>query len=954
MLISQDHGRQLPLTECDSEPIHVPGHIQPHGVLLATHPNSSRISHVSANLEHSTGIPASRALNADLGDVLGPDLLAAIGSLLEGGSRGSSNILRLKLPIPRMPMRSISAHRHLSRTIVELELPAPAEEHERSLAQAQLIIMSLRNAETVQDLCRIVTQEIRKLIGCDRTMVYCFDTDGHGTVIAEDRDPGLESFLNLRYPVSDIPQQARQLYKLQRVRGIPDIHYAPQGLLAASQEAGPAELDMTYCNLRGVSPVHREYMSNMQVGATVVISLMRDTELWGMIVCHHTTKLDQSPEMRAFCDVIGQLVSVLLQKVAETEQMAERLSRFHATAALQADMESSDNVVHALRSQSAALLALTNATGAFIRIGNDSIVVGQTPPLSMAAGIVDQLRQGTGEAIFESSIAGIPGGVAAACAGTASGILLMPILSNPGDVIAWFRPEIPGTVVWAGEPAKAIQGGEDGARLSPRKSFAAWTEQVRGRSDPWSPIDVQTATEFRRTITGALLRHAEVRLAQLSAYDPLTNLANRRTLKNRLEQCRQDSTCQVASMLFFDLDRFKMINDSLGHAAGDQVLIQVAARILETIPPCAMAARMGGDEFVVFVPGSGKLEAATLADAIADKLSQPLRIMGQDHYITVSVGIATSQADGLDQLLRESDEAMYAAKRAGGGQSILFQPSIHASVLTANQIQQDLYAALENDELKLHYQPIVLVPERRIIGFEALIRWHHAARGWISPAEFIPRAEETGLIKRIGAWVFSRAVHQLAAWQRIDTSLTMSINVSARQLTESSFSAYADGVLKQAHVLPHSICVEVTESALMHDTAVRELHRLRELGMRVAVDDFGTGYSSLAYLQSLPVDVVKLDRTFVSRLGSNPKGTALFSAILNLAHTLELGTVAEGCETEEQWDVIAGNGCKAVQGWLIARALDADSATVLLDNPPGPGPAAQPFSSPRAKALNAA
>jgi diguanylate cyclase (GGDEF)-like protein len=486
-------------------------------------------------------------------------------------------------------------------------------------------------------------------------------------------------------------------------------------------------------------------------------------------------------------------------------------------------------------------------------------------------------------------------------------------------------------VQWAGEPEKAMSADSSSVRIAPRKSFAAWSEVVRGRSEPWSVIDVQTAGELRRTITSALLRHAEMKLAQLSAYDPLTNLANRRTLKARLEQCRLEGTHQVVSMLFFDLDRFKMINDSLGHAAGDQVLIQVAARILAAIPPRAMAARMGGDEFVVFLPGSGKLEAATLADAIMHTLSRPLKIQEQDHYITVSVGIACSGVDGVDQLLREADEAMYAAKHQGGGRSILFQPSLHATVLTANQIQQDLFTALEKNELEIHYQPIVRAPGREIAGFEALVRWRHAVRGWISPAEFIPRAEETGLIKRIGTWVFARAVRQLAEWQRIHPRLIMSINVSARQLTEGAFSAFADGVLRQEQVAARSICVEVTESALMQDSAVRELHRLRELGIRVAVDDFGTGYSSLAYLQSLPVDIVKLDRTFVARLGTSAKADAFFAAVLSLAHTLDIDSVAEGCETEEQWDVIEREGCKSVQGWLIARALDADGAAAFLE-----------------------
>jgi diguanylate cyclase (GGDEF)-like protein len=573
---------------------------------------------------------------------------------------------------------------------------------------------------------------------------------------------------------------------------------------------------------------------------------------------------------------------------------------------------------------------LLDATGALVRIGDDSILLGQTPPAPVAASIVRQLRQLHGEDIVGISDAGRPGGVAPEAPATASGILHMPILNNPQDAVVWFRPERLRTVTWGGDPTQQLAHRAGDGALSPRTSFAKWTEQISGQSKPWTAIDLQTAHEMRRTITAALLRQAELRLAQLSAYDPLTSLANRRTLKARIEACRASGEHPISSMLFFDLDRFKMINDSLGHGAGDQVLIQIATRMCLFIPADAMAVRLGGDEFVVFWPGADRGMAEALAARLMHELSAPLLLQDQQHYVTVSIGIACSDPAGLDQLLREADEAMYAAKRQGGGQVVFFQPSHHTRVLTANQIEQDLFRAVENNALEVHYQPIVVCPGRTISGFEALIRWRHAVRGWISPAEFIPRAEETGLIVRIGSWVFANAVRQLAAWHRIDPTLTMSINVSARQLTDGAFSTYVASVLEAEHVQADRIYIEVTESALMHDGAVRELHRVRAMGCKVSVDDFGTGYSSLAYLQSLPVDVVKIDRSFVARLGPSTKASRFFAAILALAHTLDLHSVAEGCETEEQWSIVQEAGCDFVQGWLIARAMEPGQISAML------------------------
>jgi diguanylate cyclase (GGDEF)-like protein len=507
--------------------------------------------------------------------------------------------------------------------------------------------------------------------------------------------------------------------------------------------------------------------------------------------------------------------------------------------------------------------------------------------------------------------------------------MVMPIANNPGDTIAWFRAEQARTVAWGGDPRNPHTQAANG-QISPRASFAKWTEQVRGCSAPWTPIDMRAAQDLRRTVTDALLRQAETQLAQLSAYDPLTGLANRRTLEASLERWRTSETRPQAALLFIDLDRFKAINDMLGHGAGDQMLTEVAARLRHLAPAGSIAGRLGGDEFVLFWPEAGPGEAEKLAKVLLEALDRPFDIHHTQHYGGASIGIACTASCGPDDLIRQADAAMYAAKRAGGGQIVFFQPALHTVVLTNMQTEQDLFRAVENNEMEVHYQPIVRFPGREMWGFEALLRWRHPQRGWISPAEFIPRAEEAGLIKRIGGWVLMKAIRQLAEWQAQGHDLTMCINVSARQLTEDSLSATLAGLLQETQVAAESVCLEVTESALMHESAVRELHRVRAMGARIAVDDFGTGYSSLAYLQSLPVTKVKIDRSFVAPLGSNPRADRFLKAIVDLAHTLDLTTVAEGVETEEQWIVTAGANCDMMQGWLVSKALPADEAGSLL------------------------
>jgi diguanylate cyclase (GGDEF)-like protein len=903
--------------------------------MIATFPGTERISHVSANFETSAGLSPADLLGADLERALGWAGKVAIQQALSSEVYSPANVLNLTLPIPVHPRRKVLVHRHLNRIIIELEDAPQQDNVDSAVSRTQAVIANLRRCETVQSLCDSLALNVRHLTGFDRTMVYRFEADGTGTVIAEDHAAGMEPYLDLRYPASDIPQQARRLYATQRVRCIPDVDGVPVDLLTLPQTpddpAATEKLDMSYCALRAASTVHMQYLRNMGVRATLAVSLLQDTDLWGMIVCHHRTPFATGADLRALCDMVGQLVSVLLLRVSEAEDLSGHLARHQTIASLRNSIESGPGVIEGLCKTPDLLLKLMNAHGALIRLGGSTRLIGVTPAAEDAAAIVKAVRANHGESVSALANAGQKGGLAEHCADLASGILVMPIANNPGDAIAWFRPEVARTVSWGGDPRTPHTQGANG-RISPRASFAKWTEQVRGCSAPWTPIDWRAAQDLRRTITDALLRQAETQLAQLSAYDALTGLANRRTLDTRLERWRAAESEQQAALIFIDLDRFKTINDMLGHIAGDQMLMEVAARLRHLAPAGSVAARLGGDEFVLFWPESGRSEAEKLARVLLEALDRPFDIQHTQHYGGASIGIACGQSRAPDDLLRQADAAMYAAKRSGGGKIVLFQPALHALVLTNMQIEQDLFRAVENGEMEVHYQPIVNAPGREISGFEALLRWRHPKRGSISPAEFIPLAEEAGLIKRIGGWVLMKSIRQLAAWQERGHQLTMSINVSARQLMDDSLSGMLAALLEETLVSAQSICLEVTESALMHESAVRELHRVRALGAKIAVDDFGTGYSSLAYLQSLPVTKVKIDRSFVVPLGSNPRANRFLKAIVDLAHTLDLQTVAEGVETEEQWAVASESHCDMIQGWLISKALTGDDASAWLES----------------------
>jgi diguanylate cyclase (GGDEF)-like protein/PAS domain S-box-containing protein len=894
-------------------------------VLIATESGTGRISHVSDNLTASLGVPASCVIGTELDAFAGPAAFGAIQAALEDASYPSSNVLKLTLPVPVRPRRKALVHRHAGRTIVELEDAPLRDEAGLAVSKAQNIITGLRRAQTVSQLCNDLAQQIRQMTGFDRVMIYRFDAAGHGSVIAEDKAERLSPYLHLRYPASDIPQQARRLYMMQRIRAIPDARYRPVDLLSSDG----SELDMSFCTLRGISPVHLEYMGNMGVRASLTVSLVVDDQFWGMICCHHMTPRIVCPEMRALCDMIGQFVSVLLMRVAELETLAGRMGRYGRIVALHESIIAAGGIAEGLCRPASTILDLAGAGGALIRFDGQTRLVGDTPPLAACDAMLERVLQTDATGITALADAGKPGGVAEGFAAEASGLLVLPMIDHPGDVIAWFRPELARTVIWAGDPNKMPEPAPDGERLSPRTSFAAWTEMQRGCSETWSAVDVQVAADLRRAIARAMLRQAEMQLADLSARDPLTGLANRRAIQAELDRWRLKGGDSEAALLFIDLDRFKSVNDVLGHEAGDHCLIELATRLRQLAPEGSVAGRFGGDEFVVFWPGAGADAAKKLADALVAESKRKLTWRDRTYFASVSVGVACATTSRLDVMMRQADAAMYAAKRRGGGRAVMFEPHLHDVVLQDMQTEQELYHAVERKELEVHYQPLICVASRHVCGFEALVRWRHPIRGWVSPDEFIPRAEEAGLIGRFGMWVLSRAVLQLAAWRSMAPGITMSVNISPLQLTDETFADRLSQLLTRAFVPPSALCLEVTETALIEPSAIKELQDLRLLGVKIAIDDFGIGHSSLGYLQSLPADAVKIDKSFVRPLGQ-AKADRFFAAIVDLARTVDLQTVAEGCETIEQWRVIQASGCDKMQGWLAAPAMDCGAAERFL------------------------
>jgi diguanylate cyclase (GGDEF)-like protein len=428
-------------------------------------------------------------------------------------------------------------------------------------------------------------------------------------------------------------------------------------------------------------------------------------------------------------------------------------------------------------------------------------------------------------------------------------------------------------------------------------------------------------------------------IQQLAYFDGLTGLPNRTLLKDRISQLLSQTRREGGGfgVLLLDVDRFKGVNDSLGHACGDLLLARVAERIASSVRESDTVARLGGDEFVVVLPGVGHEEdVVAVVRKIVEELNRPIVIEGNDIFCTASIGIAIYPTDGAsaDILLKNADMAMHKAKEFGGDSYQFYSSELNHRAMERLTLETSLRRALERREFLLHFQPLLGIRAGRILGVEALLRWDSPELGMVAPARFIPLAEETGLIVPIGEWVLRSACEQLIILHGMGfTELSVSVNVSARQFRHDGFSAMVAAVLADVGLDPGYLELELTESVIMErsETAKGILRKLKEMGVRLAIDDFGTGYSSLSYLKHFPIDRLKIDRTFVNEVTVDQDNAAIAEAIIALAHVLNLDVVAEGVETAEQLAFLAGLRCDVVQGYHIARPLPPRNLLEFLE-----------------------
>ncbi|HEV7528204.1 MAG TPA: EAL domain-containing protein [Solirubrobacteraceae bacterium] len=434
-------------------------------------------------------------------------------------------------------------------------------------------------------------------------------------------------------------------------------------------------------------------------------------------------------------------------------------------------------------------------------------------------------------------------------------------------------------------------------------------------------------------------QHADEELAFLATHDPLTGLPNRTLILDRIEQmiARSRRLKTPIAAVFIDLDNFKLVNDTLGHGAGDELLEAVTARLQTVLRETDALGRIGGDEFVVIAEGVS-LDAGPelIAERLSEALVEPFMLLGGKSRVEVraSFGVASGLGISPDELLSNADIAMYRAKWDGKNRCVVFESEMQGAVQSRMELEMDLREALANEQFNLVYQPIVALSDMRPTGVEALIRWQHPTRGEVQPEDFIPLLEETGLIMQIGRWVLNEACAQSALWRDAGHDAGIAVNVSGRQLDSDEIVADVEGALAQSGLDPHALTIEITETTLMRNAeeTARRLSAIKGLGVRIAIDDFGTGYSSLSHVQKFPVDALKIDRSFITGLLHNQEGEAIIHTLVQLGKALSIETVAEGIEQQLELSQLQSELCDSGQGFLFARPLDAAATEGFLES----------------------
>lgn len=891
----------------------------------------------------------------------------------------------------------------------------------------------IRQSLELSEILTTTVAEIRGVLGTNRVKIYRFHTDGDGEVIAESRDNAasnpLPSLLGLRFPATDIPPQALQLFIKARQRVIIDVTAQRQVLARLDCADTGTCLDKEDIRYAPVDSCHIQYLTAMGVASSLTLPIVHQGQLWGLFVSHHSQPRHFSERELGFVQLLVDQLSIAIAQanlLSQARQQSWHESNINGISSLLL-MPSEVTVIRqqvleaavkAIKGSGGRLYITAEPTGQ----GSQLYCCGQQPasqwleetqlwqdtlvaftdaeldakadtsqPQSFDVKEPSLVRQvlnafaATDKAKvaleteqtdsnpalkaiaavdnFNAALSHQQTGSSSVCnsssqmgicvvddlykdarfqplahafeSTTIRSVLIVPLQYQQQCVgfLSIFRDEIETETLWAGK------SNADERNIRPRESFEAWCEIKKAQAEKWTPSEVSLAQALGTHVYMAVMqRRVENIVRHQASHDALTGLPNRLLFNDHLSLALASAQQygELLAVIFLDLDRFKTINDTLGHVTGDHLLQVAAQRLKSCLRGGDTVARWGGDEFTLLFPKlSCSEEAIKIAQRILNVFNDPFILEGKEFHVKASLGIALAPYDGEDAetLLKNADAAMYRVKQHGKNNFQVYSPAINTKALEQLTLENNLHKALDRREFLLHYQPQVDLKTGQILAVEALVRWNHPILGLVPPNNFIPLAEETGLICAIGEWVLHTACAQNKAWQQMGMPpLRMAVNLSARQFQQQDLVSMVEKILQETGLEPQYLELEITESIAIKDTklTIDVLNKLRNMGISVSMDDFGTGYSSLSSLIGFPFHTLKIDRSFIYDALSNSSKAEIVKAIVTLGHTLNLQVVAEGVEDAEQVEFLRSIECDSMQGYFFSRPLPADAATEFM------------------------
>lgn len=849
----------------------------------------------------------------------------------------------------------------------------------------------IRQSLELQEILTTAVQEIRSFLEVDRVKIYRFDADGSGEVVAESiQEQRLPSLLGLHFPANDIPAHAREMFIKTRQRVIVDVVAQRKIINQLDCPETGNTLTIPYIRYAPVDPCHVQYLQAMGVLSALSVPILHQNRLWGLLGVHHAQPHSFSERELSIVQLLVDQVSIAIaqsnllahaRQQAHHEAIINRISNIlHCPPQLSEVWQTVlEETVKALQGSGGRLYIVAESTDQPAQLYTwaeqpTQLLIEETPPWQKLLGWQQTStarsyeQSGTDWDVSEPSLTspdlfhqsssgfgtrGVPTPyvisnfsqdpqlqfLAAACESTSiQSVVIIPLQYRHQHVgcLSIFRHGDDIDILWAG------QLDADERNQQPRQSFEAWRETKTGQVQEWGQDEIKLAQSIGLHLYMTVMqKRVESLLRHQASHDSLTNLPNRMLFDELLSLALVNARHQgeMLAVAFLDLDRFKTVNDTLGHAVGDQLLQLVTQRLRGCLREGDAIARWGGDEFTLLFPRIHCTEdISNISQRILDILGTPFCLESQEFYITASLGIALAPYDGEEPetLLKNADTALYRAKQLGKNNYQLFSAEMHTIALEQLELEADLRKALERNEFLLHYQPQVDINTRKIVGMEALIRWQHPQLGLVSPNQFIPLAEETGLISPISEWVLRTACTQQTAWRKSGLPpIRIAVNLSARQFQHPGLVQTIVQILQETQMEPCYLEIEITESIAMQNTdfTIAVLRELQQMGIHITIDDFGTGYSSLSAIQQFPLHTLKIDQSFMRDVLRNPSDAAIAKAVVALGQGLNLRTLAEGVETLEQLQFLQSLECDYAQGFFFSQPVPAEVVVDWLATP---------------------